>query len=396
MARAWRATSWWRRVCSALGGLSALGLVLSGCTGPGSNEGNVIHVAASAPLTGDGAAYGIETMYGVRLAVREINESGGIAGKQIKLTEFDDQCDATPAATVANQIISDKSIVAVIGNVCSGATNAQLPIFDRAGLPVLAATTSNPNLSTLGFDIFSRIIPNDDVQAASTVKFAAVLGYTRIAVLYPSDDYGQAMFTVAQRAAEEYDIEIVAAETYITGSTTDFSSVLANIAAANPQAVFLAGYYADMGTAVSQSRRAFGDKQIAFLANAQDQNQEFIDLAGEAGEGTWVTNVYDVTNPSEVNQRFVTAYEEAYGNKPGLQAAAGYDNVYVLKAAVEANGGSTENLAAAIRSVVYEGAMGRISFDENGDNPGGGTVVLQLRGGEWVFDTEKTEALNGL
>jgi branched-chain amino acid transport system substrate-binding protein len=354
-----------------------------------------IHIAASSPLTGSAAAYGIETMNGVRLAVEEINAAGGIGGKKVELAEYDDQCDPTPAATAANQIISDSSIIAVVGNVCSSATLAQMPIFRRVKMPVIAATASSPQLSAKGYENFARIIPNDDLQGAGTVDLGTkVLGFKRIAVLYPSDDYGQALLGIAKKAATGAGAEIVAAETYVTGSTNDFSSVLANIAAANPEALFLAGYYADMGAAVSQSVRAFGDKKIALLANAQTQVPEYVSLAGAAAEGTWVTNVYDVTNSSKENQAFVAAYSKKFNAQPGVQAAAGYDNIYVLKQAIEDNKGSTDTLMPVIRKTQYTGAMGKIVFNANGDNVGGSLVVLQLKGGKWIFDEADTKKLS--
>lgn len=387
-----------RRILPVAAAATAAGLLLAGCsTSSGDADADTIHLAASAPLTGDAAAYGIETMNGLRLAVEQINEDGGIDGRQIELTEFDDQCDPTVSASVANQIISDTSIVAVIGNVCSSATLAQMPIFERAGMPLLAATASSPQLSAEGYEQFARIIPNDDLQGAGTVELGTgVLDYERVAVLYPSDDYGQALLQIAEDAVGETGGEIVAAETYTTGATNDFSSVLANIAASEPDALFLAGYYADMGAAVSQSVRAFGDQDIALLANAQTQVPEYVVLAGAAAEGTWVTNVYDVTNPSDANQAFVDAYTTAFETAPGVQAAAGYDNVFVLRQAIEDADGSTDDLMASIRATTYEGAMGEITFDEHGDNVGGSLVVLQLLDGEWTFDEASTEALSSL
>ncbi|WP_339115493.1 ABC transporter substrate-binding protein [Thioclava sp. GXIMD2076] len=356
---------------------------------------DTIHIASSAPLTGPAAAYGIETMNGLHLAIDEINKAGGIGGKQIELTELDDQCDPTQAATAANRIISDRSIVAVVGNVCSSATLAQMPIFGRVKLPVIAATASSPALSKKGFANFARIIPNDDLQGAGSVQLGTdVLGYKKLAVLYPSDDYGQVLLDIAKDTAAKTGGEIVASETYVSGSTNDFSSLLANVAAAKPDALFLAGYYADMGAAVSQSVRAFGGEKIPLLANAQTQVPEYVDLAGKAAEGTWVTNVYDVHNPSPQNQAFVSAYEATFDATPGVQAAAGYDNIYVLKQAIEDNGGETSDLMPAILASKYDGAMGPIRFDETGDNTGGALVVLQLKNGSWDFDETRTEELH--
>jgi branched-chain amino acid transport system substrate-binding protein len=385
-----------RRAIPAIASFAVASIVLPGLyvTTAFAAETDAVHIASTAPLTGSAAAYGIETMNGVHLAVEEINSAGGIGGKPIKLSEYDDQCDPTPAATAANQIISDKAIVAVVGNVCSSATLAQIPIFRRVGMPVLAATTSSPALSAKGYENFARIIPNDDIQGAASINLGTkVLGNKRIAVLYPSDDYGQALLTIAKNAAAASGADIVAAETYVTGSTNDFSSVLANIAAANPDALFLAGYYADMGAAVSQSVRAFGDKHIALLANAQTEVPEYVSLAGAAAEGTWVTNVYDINNPSKENKAFVEAYTKKFNAEPGVQAAAGYDNIYVLKHAIEDNKGSTENLMPVIRATKHEGAMGTIRFDKNGDNVGGALVVLRLTAGKWVFDDESTKKL---
>jgi branched-chain amino acid transport system substrate-binding protein len=391
--------TWRRSGLLAAGLLAVASLALSGCASDsgesGSGSDGPIKIAASMPLTGDSAAYGVGTENGIDLAIDEINKAGGIGGRKLELTKFDDKCDPAAAATAANDIISNSSFVAVIGNVCSSAMLAQLPIFKRVNLPILAASTSSPQLAAAHDPNFSRIVPSDSVQGAATIKLAIkVLGLKRVAILYPSDDYGQSLNQVATDAIKAYGGKLTTAQTYVTGSTNDFSAQLSNIAASNPDALFLAGYYADMGTAVNQSVRAFNGKKISLVANAQDQQPDFVKLAGDAGNGTYFTNVYDPGNTSAANQKFVKAYKARYGKVPGIQEDMGYDNVYVLKAALEKTKGSEKGLAAAIRATTYDGAVGTISFDENGDNVGGSMVALRLEDGEFTFSADLTKKLN--
>lgn len=353
-----------------------------------------LEVGVMAPLSGDSALYGVDAVRGIDLAVKEINAAGGAGGKQISLTKVDTACEATQASTAANKLVGDNSVKVVIGNVCSGATAAAMPILERAGIPVIAAATSLPSLSQQGLKQFNRVIATDDLQTKEFVRTALVgLNSKRPAILYPSDDYGQSIAAISKKTAQDLSVPLVAEETYVAGQTKDFSAVLANIAKANPDVLLLGGYYADMGTAVNQSPRSFGSQKITLLGLGQIQTADYVKLAGPAGEGTLVSTLYDPSNSTPENIKFVAAYKAAYKEAPGLLAALGYETPYVLKAAIDANGGSIDNLSPAIRKVTYSGPVGKVVIDQNGNNTAGTSVVVALKAGQWGLDQQLTSKL---
>lgn len=386
-----------RPLMSSAAALGALGLLLAGCASGGEaddSESETITLAASYPLTGESAAYGISTQKGLLLAVDEINAQGGIDGKQVVVKEFDDKCDATEGANVGNQIISDTSIEMVVGTVCSGATNAMYPITAAADIPLFSATASNPALAENGWDLFTRVIPTDTYQSVLLDKLAGSLGYERIAVVASNDDYGQQIVSSLQDHAEQYGVEIVAEERYTTGQISDFTPILTNLRAADPDVIVLGGYYGEMGPLVSQSPTVFGSDGIPFIGGSQAQTQEFLALAGDAADDTvTIAQLYDVSSTSPENTEFVEKFEAEYGELPDFQAAYGWDNIWILKEAVEANGGDLDGITDAIKGVTTTGATGTVEFAENGNNVAEVGVVIRIVDGEFVFDAEATDAM---
>ena len=115
-----------------------------------------IRIGVASPFTGDLAAYGDNIKAGVNLKLKEINDAGGINGQKIELVWGDDLCAPKDAGTVASKFAADKSIVAVIGHLCSSATLAAMPIYVRAGLPTISPTSTNPTIGDVGKGWFFR------------------------------------------------------------------------------------------------------------------------------------------------------------------------------------------------------------------------------------------------
>ncbi|RTZ97873.1 MAG: branched-chain amino acid ABC transporter substrate-binding protein, partial [Deltaproteobacteria bacterium] len=127
--------------------------------------GDTIRIGVASPFTGDLASYGDNIKAGVNLKLAEINGAGGINGKKIELVWGDDLCAPKDAGTVGAKFAADKSIVAVIGHLCSSATLAAMPIYVRAGMPVISPTSTNP---TIG-DVASY---GDNIKAGVNLKLA--------------------------------------------------------------------------------------------------------------------------------------------------------------------------------------------------------------------------------
>jgi branched-chain amino acid transport system substrate-binding protein len=375
-----------------------LALLATGCGGGDSNEAATgdegpIVFAVVGPLTGENAAYGTNLENGVRLAVDEINEKGGIDGREVEIKTFDDKCDATEAATVAQRVAQDESIFAVMGPVCSSAALAALPIYQRAGLSVLSGSTTSPQLTEEAFDNFSRTIPSDTAQGQDMARLAIdILDAQSVATLYASDDYAQPINAVVETEIGELGATLTTAETYTPSSTKDFTPQLTKIANDDVDALLMIGYFSDMGTMVSQLGRV-GLEEVTLIGSAGIAQDDYVKLGGDATEGSIIFSYYDPDNPLPANQELVKRFEDEYGDLPNEQSAFGYELPFIYKQAIE-DGAEQENLTEFVRKVTFEGPTGVTKFDENGDVVGKAGVVLTVTDGELKLDTELTEQVN--
>ncbi|WGF89747.1 ABC transporter substrate-binding protein [Marinivivus vitaminiproducens] len=355
-----------------------------------------IKLAVIGPMTGDNAVYGVALQRGVELAVKQINAEGGVNGDEMVLDFLDTQCQATQAASAASRIASDPDVFAVIGDVCSSATLAALPIFYRAGLTEVSGSSTSPKITDVvqdsGYTNFARVIPSDAQQAVQLVNLAKVLNKKRVAILYASDDFGQQLFQYQQDAMPGSGLELVASETYTPAQTKNFTPQLTNIAGADPDVLLIDGYYNDAAAAVGQlSRVGLGD--LAIIASAGVDQGDYMTLGGDATEGSYVFSYYNASNPSEANQAWVNAFQEAYGEMPNEQASYGYEIPFIYKLAIE-QGATKDDLAEIVRGVTFEGPTGTTRFDENGDVVGKAGVVMQVKDGAFVVDPELTKSLS--
>jgi branched-chain amino acid transport system substrate-binding protein len=379
----------------------ALGLAACGSSSGGSSNGSSgpWTFAVMAPLTGPVATQGNFMKEGVQLGVNQINSQGGIGGQQVQLKFFDDQCSPTQAATVANQIVSDSSITAVIGSVCSAATIAALPIFSRAQLPIVSPNASSVLLTQQviahHFTNFARVEPRDDAQGPAMAKLAVtVLGKKNIGVLYGNDDYGTPLYAAARAGVDALGGMVVDAETYTSGKTTDFSPQLTNLASHHPDAIMLVGYYSDVGPAVAQMARA-GLSGVTLIGSATVAYNDYITLGGSATDGTLCLVYYNSSNQLPANQTFVTAFNATYHTAPFDEAAHGYVVPFVIQKAVQ--GGATKaTLISVLKGITYDGPTGTIKIDQNGDLIAGANanVVVKVTGGAIVYDATDTSQVN--
>jgi branched-chain amino acid transport system substrate-binding protein len=378
-----------------LGALLLAGTVaLSGCggddAGGGDSGGDTYTFAVVGPLTGDTAAYGTNLVKGVQLAVDEINAGGGASGKKLAIKSFDDKCNPTEAANVASRVASDRSIFGVMGHVCSSATLAGLPIYERSGLAVVSGSSTAPKVTDPPHANFSRTIPSDAIQGAQSVAFtASTLNRKRIAIIYSADDFGQGLHAAAVEQVPASGAQLVGDVTYTPSTTKDFTPQLTKLAAARPEALLMLGYYNDMGTMVTQLGRA-GLSDVALVGCAGIAQPDYAKLGGRAAEGTTILSYYDPANPLPANQAFVKRFREKYGTDPNEQAAYGYELPFVYKAAIE-SGADRAGLAEAVRKVTYQGPTGTTAFTDAGDVKGKVGVVLRVGGGKLVLDPALTK-----
>lgn len=336
-----------------------------------------------APMTGDAADYGTQLETGVRLAIEEINAAGGIDGRTVKLEICDDKCDPSEGSLCAQKMSSNKDIFAVIGHVCSSATLAGGPIYEKSGLTAMTVSSTNPEVTKKGWSHVFRTIAHDGMQGPLMAEFAVKkLGKTNLAIMYASTDYGKGLLDATLPSVSTVGGVVVATETYVPGVDKDFSAQLTKIAQANPDALLLLTDYSEGGL-IAKQRLAAGLGDITVIASAGNQHQGFLSLGGEGAEGVYLMTYFDPEKPDQLTQDFVAKYNSQYTHMPSEQAGYGYEAPYIFKMAIE-KGATKETMHEVLRTIEYTGLTGVTKFDSTGDVLSKGQAILIVKDGKFT------------
>jgi branched-chain amino acid transport system substrate-binding protein len=345
-----------------------------------------ILIGFSAPLTGDAAGSGQESLDGAKLAVAELNAKGGILGRPVKLVEGDDRCDPKDAAIVAQKFVA-AGVVAAASHYCSGAALAAIPIFREAGLLYVDWGAVSSKIPGSGYDRLFITIYNGAQPGVYAADIAVTkLGLKKLAVVddrTPAD----AEFAVAfQKRAKELGAEIVLVG-HVTQGDKDFNAFVTQVKGSGAQMLFTANYYAEAGLLNRQMR----DQQVATPTICPDtcMDPQFLAIAGAAAEGA-----YSVTQPQAdelpAAKDFVAAYQKMFGKPPGYIGPYSYDAINVIAAAYAA-AGKVDNEAAAkwlhglTADTALKGITGPLSWKPDGTLPKFTFSVYQAKDGKMQF-----------
>ncbi|CUN07506.1 Leucine-%2C isoleucine-%2C valine-%2C threonine-%2C and alanine-binding protein precursor [Blautia hydrogenotrophica] len=326
---------------------------------------DTITIGASLPMTGSVALNGEMILEGIQIAVDECNEAGGIDGKEVVIDAQDDQAEPNQAASVANMMSADEKIVAIIGSLKSSCTLAAAPIYEEAGVVALSPDSSSPEVTNAGEYIFR--IKNSDVVLAQTMAKGAISdGHTKFAILYENNDYGAGVLEQSQIAIEEAGCEIVCTESILTGEQTDFSSIISKIRESGADAILMGVDYNESGLVMKQMKDAGLD--LPRYATDGLFTDAFIEVGGEAADGTTVLTSFITSDQSENVQNFIKKYQEKYdGEMPSIFQAEGYDCGKIVIEAIENAGTDRKAIRDYMATMSYQGVTGDCTFDENGD-----------------------------
>jgi len=382
--------------------VTGLTAILGGCDKPATNTANTSGTSASgaasgdeivighyASLTGSEATFGVSTDNGIKLAVKEANDAGGvtIGGKKHKIRLVSDDTEGKPekAGTVVTKLITKDGAVAILGEVASSVSLQGAPVCQQYGVPMISPSSTNPAVTQKG-DMIFRVCFLDPFQGLAGAKFMVnELKLKKAALLFDqSSAYSVGLKDEFSKALKSMGGEIVSEQAYTKGAS-DFNAQLTLIRGSNPDAIYIPGYYSDIAT-ISLQARKLGMKQPMMGGDGWD-SEELGKNAGEAIEGCFYTNHYAVDNPTPEITKFVADYQRDYnGATPDGLAALGYDATKVLFAAME-RAGSTDGkkLRDAIAETKdYPGVTGKISLNADRDavKP---AVVVERNGGQWKF-----------
>jgi len=374
----------------------ASSLFLTGCnksSAPSTGSGNstsssadtVIKVGEFASLTGKEAAFGQSSHMGTALAVDDLNAAGGVLGKQIQLITEDDQSQAGQPSTDVRKLISDDGVVAILGEVASSRSLEAAPVCQQNQIPMISPSSTNPKVTQVGDYIF-RVCFIDPFQGTVMANFATkTLKLKTAAVLTDvTSDYSEGLAKFFKDSFTASGGTIVAEQNY-SGGDKDFSAQLTAIKAANPDGIFVPGYYTEVGLIVMQARQ-LGLNVPLFGGDGWD-GKPLLSIGGPALEGTYFSDHFTPQDTNAVVQDFVKKYEAKYNNEvPDAMAALGYDSAMILADAIKragtTDGPKVRDALAATKD--FHGITGTITIDadRNASKP---AVIVEIKNGQYNY-----------
>lgn len=372
---------------------AATGLVLAGCKpsagsgqggAGGADAGETIKVGEFACLTGQNASFGQSSHNGTIMAIDEINAAGGVLDKKIQLITEDNQSKGGETAIVVEKLIARDKVVAVLGEVASSRSLEAAPIAQEAEIPMISPASTNPAVTETGDYVF-RVCFIDPFQGTVMAKFTLnTLKAKRVAVMTDvKQDYSVGLTKFFVEYLTQNGGTIVSDQKYSSGDK-DFRAQLTALRGANPEAVFIPGYYAEAGLIAKQAREL--GITVPLLGGDGWDGASTLEVGGEALQNTYFSNHFSAEDTNPKIQEFVTKYRERFGATPDAFAALGYDSGKILADAIR-RAGSTEG--PALRDAIaatkdFEGITGVITLDEkrNANKP---AVILKYQNGAYVF-----------
>lgn len=349
------------------------------------NDSNVIKIGQFASLTGSEATFGISSDNGIKLAVEEINNSGGVLGKRIELITEDNQGKPNETQTVVQKLINRDKVVGIIGEVASSRSKAAAPICQNAKIPMISQASTNPEVTAIGDYIF-RVCFIDPFQATVMSKFALnSMKVKKVALLIDQRNaYSTGLAENFKKTFIEMGGEIVEEQKYSAGDK-DFKAQLTAIKYKNPEAIFIPGYYTDVGLMAIQARE-IGLNIPLFGADGWESDKLTEGKAKDALEGSFFSTHVSSEDPNPLIQNFIKKYRERYKSEPDAFSFLGYDAMMLMADAIK-RAGSTEGdkiKQELAKTNNFKGVTGNISINDqrNAIKP---AVVLEIKDGKFRY-----------
>ncbi|MBF6357902.1 branched-chain amino acid ABC transporter substrate-binding protein [Nocardia higoensis] len=314
-------------------------------------------IAMAGALTGPDAALGINIVNGAKLAITKHNEAN--PGCQIELKQFDTEGDPQKATQVIPQVINDRSIVGLVGPAFSGETEATGQILSDAGLPTLTSSATKATLTDNGWTSFFRGLANDDVQGPSVAKYLVnTAGYDKVCVVQDNTAYGVGLGTkVTESLGAAADPACAAG---VKKGDKDFSATVTKIAAAKPDAVFFAGYYAE-GAPLAQQLKS-GGVDAVFVGPDGVNDPQFLSQAGSAATGAVLTCP---CGPGP--EQFAKDYQELNGQAPGVYSVEAYDLATIMAKGIDSGKVTRPDLLEFVRAYDAPGLARQYKWSPDGE-----------------------------
>ena len=341
----------------------------------------VVKIGHAGPLTGGIAHLGKDDENGARLAVDEATARKiKIGGKTVKfeLMSEDDQADPKLGPTIA-QKFADAKVAGVAGHLNSGVTIPASAVYNQAGIPVISGSATNPKLTEQGFKNVFRTVGRDDQQGPAIAQYLANMKVKKVAIADDATAYGEGLANEVEKTLKASGVTVVAREK-ATDKTTDFKAILTKMKGKAPDAIFYGGMDATGGPMIKQARE-LGIKSVFSFGDGACTD-EMGKLAGGAAEGLICSQAG--LPASAASQSFNDAFKAKYGDVKQY-APFFYDAVNLMIAAMQkADSVDPAKYLPELQKISFNGATGKIEFDEKGDRKNAEITIFTLKDGKVV------------
>ena len=377
--------------------LAASALMLGALTGCGGDKkaagkaGDVIKIGGNLEMTGGSASFGISSKNGIELALDKINAKGVLGGKKLALVVADNKSEAAEGTNAMQKLISQDKVVAVVGPnlsssvIAAGAINNSMKVLDITPMGTNPDVTVDPktkqtkpySFRACFIDPFQGTVMGNYVAKDLKLKKAAVY-------VDNSSDYAKGLAQFFEEVFQKNGGQIVAKEAYLQ-KDTDFKATLTKIKAANPDFLYIPGYYQEVGLIIKQAREM--GMNIAIAGGDGWDSAKLPEIAGaKALDNTFFTNLYSPDDTSALNKEFVASYQKKYNAKPDVFAALSYDcTMLIAKAIEDAKSADSAKVAEAMAKIKgMPGVSGEVTFDAQ-HNPVKSAVIIEHKDGKQTF-----------
>ena len=384
-------------------------LAMSGCGsraeqgtpgGTGSGGGSkTAKIGVIAPLSGDLAPLGLGIRNAVDLAIKQANTNGTIPGWTLELDAQDDQATPDTGKNAATKLAGDDEVVGVVGTLNSSVAQSVQPVLSSSNIVEISPANTNPTL-TKGADLtkpqraypgYFRTCTTDDVQGPFAAKYLLDQGIKSVATIHDKKAYGQGLVAAFTTAYKSGGGTIADAET-VNPDDKDFSAVISKVKGAKPQAIYYGGEF-PVASPLAQQAKAAG-LDVPLMGGDGLFDPKFIELAGKTSEGDLATTVGAPPETLASAKQFLTDYEAGgFSDAYGAYGAYAYDAANAIINGLKTSLASASDAKSArqatidaVGKVAFDGATGKVAFDQYGDSTTRVLTVYKVSGGKWVAD----------
>ena len=346
-----------------------------------SDETGPIKIGFMGSLTGDAASYGEPQRDALKLAVEDINKSGGVNGRLIEVIYEDGKCNGKDGANAAQKLINVDKVKVILGGSCSSETLAAVPIAEKEKVVIVTGSATSPDLINKS-KFFFRVYPNDSVQGRILAEGAYnIKGWKKVAVVQEQTDYALGVYKIFAAKFEELGGKLVREE--FPSTITDFRSVLTKLRGEKPDALLVSVQTAAMGERVFKQLRDLNWKPALIVNDVIGGDVPTVTNNKDILEGALAAD-FLLDENNEKLKKLTETFKITYNSdiRYPTYTSAVYDSLYLIVEAIKAVGYDGEKIAEWARTSLkdFPGASGLITVGSDGERVGGHVLKIVKNG----------------